>query len=86
MANRYMPLTVAHLMEIERNRCAGRRFYDFMRGDGDCYKNEFLCDTTPMVNIKRFPTERYRLVSETFTTARRRMVKELKRVGVSRRR
>jgi len=86
MANRYMPLTVAHLMEIERNREAGRRYYDFMRGDADSYKKEFNCDTTPMVNIVRFPSEGYRRVRETFTISRQRVVKELKRVGVSRKR
>lgn len=86
MANRYMPLTVAHLMEIERNREAGRRYYDFMRGDDDSYKKDFNCDITPMVNMVRFPSEAYRRVHETFTMSRQRVVKELKRIGVSRRR
>lgn len=86
MANRYMPLTVAHLMEIERNRKAGRQYYDFMRGDVDSYKNDFNCDVTPMVNIVRFPTKAYQRVHETVTMSRQRVVKELKRVGVSRRR
>jgi len=86
MANRYMPLTVAHLMEIERNRATGRQYYDFMRGDVDSYKNEFNCNTTPMVNMVRFPTQGYRRVRETFTISRQLVVKELKRIGVSRRR
>ncbi len=86
MANRYMPLTVAHLMEIERNRAAGRRYYDFMRGDAQSYKSEFNCETTPMVNIVRFPSQGYRRIHETFTIGRQRVVKELRRVGVARRR
>lgn len=86
MANRYMPLTVAHLMEIQRNREQGRRYYDFMRGDADSYKSEFNCETTAMVNIVRFPTQGYRRVHETFTIGRQCVVKELKRLGVSRRR
>lgn len=86
MANRYMPLTVAHLMEIQRNREAGRQYYDFMRGDAGSYKNEFNCETTPMVNIVRFPSQAYRRIHETFTIGRQRVVKELRRLGVARHR
>jgi CelD/BcsL family acetyltransferase involved in cellulose biosynthesis len=50
-ANRFTPLTIAHLMEMQRNREAGRLYYDFMRGDADSYKADFNCDTTPMSNV-----------------------------------
>lgn len=50
-SNRYMPLTLAHLMEMQRNREAGRQYYDFMRGEASTYKEEFNCDTSPMVDV-----------------------------------
>ena len=53
-ANRYMPLTVAHLMEMQRNREHGRPFYDLMRGRPPCYKDEFSCQITPMFNVSVF--------------------------------
>ena len=53
-ANRYMPLTIAHLDEMRRAREAGRRWYDLMRGHPPCYKDEFGCETTPMLDLTLF--------------------------------
>lgn len=50
-SNRYMPLTLAHLMEMQRSREAGRQYYDFMRGEPPTYKEEFNCDTSTMVDV-----------------------------------
>lgn len=50
-SNRYMPLTLAHLIEMQRNRESGRQYYDFMRGEASTYKEEFNCETTPMVDV-----------------------------------
>ncbi|MGQ7843205.1 GNAT family N-acetyltransferase [Granulosicoccus sp. 3-233] len=50
-SNRYMPLTLAHLMEMQRNREADRKYYDFMRGEAPTYKEEFNCETSAMVNV-----------------------------------
>ncbi len=50
-SNRYMSLTLAHLMEMQRNREAGRKYYDFMRGEPPTYKEDFNCDTSPMVDV-----------------------------------
>ncbi len=86
LANRYMPLTVAHLMEIERNRVQGRRYYDFMRGDENSYKNEFNCELTPMITMVRFPSVVDQWLHETFTIVRQRIVRHLRSIGVSRRR
>lgn len=53
-ANRFMPLTHAHIMEIQRNRDAGRHYYDFMRGNPSSYKAEYNCETTPMVDVSAY--------------------------------
>jgi len=53
-ANKFTPLTVAHLVEMQRNREAGRAYYDLMRGRPPCYKDEFFCETTPMLDIALF--------------------------------
>ncbi len=50
-SNRYMSLTLAHLMEMQRNRDAGRSYYDFMRGEPPTYKEDFNCETSAMVDI-----------------------------------
>lgn len=50
-SNRYMPLTLAHLMEMQRSREAGRQYYDFMRGEPPTYKEEFNCETHAMVDV-----------------------------------
>lgn len=86
MANRYMPLTVAHLMEIERNRLAGRRYYDFMRGDLSSYKNDFNCELTPMFNVLFFPSIVDRWLLETATIVRSRLAAQIRRTGLLRRR
>lgn len=86
MANRYMPLSLAHLMEIERNRNEGRRYYDFMRGDVNSYKNDFLCERTSMITMVRYPSVLDRVLHETFTMGRRGAVRLLRSIGVSRRR
>ena len=59
-ANRYMPLTAAHLAEMQRAREAGHRWYDLMRGHPPCYKDAFGCETTPMLDLSlyRSPLER----------------------------
>ena len=85
-ANRYMPLTVAHLMEIERNRAAGRRYYDFMRGDANSYKNDFICELTPMFNLVCFPSVADRWLHETATIVRQRLLVQIRRLGLLRRR
>ena len=43
-ANRFMPLSNAHRIEIEQQASLGRTQYDFMRGEDDSYKAEFGCD------------------------------------------
>lgn len=53
-ANRFMPLTVAHLLEMQRSRDAGRTHYDLMRGRPPCYKDEYACETQAMVDISVF--------------------------------
>lgn len=86
LANRYMPLTLAHLMEIDRNRAQGRRYYDFMRGDTNSYKNDFVCEQTPMITMVRYPNVIDRVLHETFTMGRQFAVRLLRSIGVSRRR
>jgi len=83
--NRYMPLTVAHLKEIERNRAAGRRYYDFMRGEVVSYKSDFDCETTPMVTILCFTSAMDHRYESLRVATRRGLVKLLKRFGISRR-
>ncbi len=53
-ANKFMPLTVAHLLEMQRSRDAGRTHYDLMRGRPPCYKDEYACETQAMVDISVF--------------------------------
>ncbi|ASJ75597.1 GNAT family N-acetyltransferase [Granulosicoccus antarcticus] len=50
-SNRFMPLTLAHLMEMQRSRQAGKEFYDFMRGEPPTYKEDFNCETSPMIDV-----------------------------------
>lgn len=86
LGNRYMPLTLAHLAELNRNRAGGRRYYDFMRGDMNSYKNDFLCEKTPMVTVLRYPNVIDRLLHDTFTMCRQAIVRLLRSMGVARRR
>lgn len=55
-ANRFMPLTAAHLVEMQRAREAGHRWYDLMRGRPPCYKDAFGCETTPMLDLILYRT------------------------------
>jgi len=83
-ANRYMPLTFAHLAEIERNRSKQRDYYDLMRAEPPSYKEDFGCETTPMVTVFIFCTH-WRLIRFNFRTAiRRKMVTLAARLGVKR--
>jgi len=83
-ANKYMPLTVAHLMEIDRNRGASRRYYDFMRGEMDSYKKDFSCETTPMLNIVCYTKSGDRWVDEVISSRRATLVQLLRRIGITR--
>lgn len=83
-ANKYMPLTFAHLAEMQRNRNSGRLYYDFMRAEPPTYKADFGCETTPMVTtflfcsnlgLKRFNAQK---------TLRRSLVRVLSRAGIKR--
>ena len=71
-ANRYMPLTVAHLIEMQRAREAGRRWYDLMRGRPPCYKDELGCETTPMFDLALYRTEAARDTARRWRRLRRR--------------
>lgn len=70
-ANRYMPLTFAHLAEIERNRSEQRDYYDLMRAEPPSYKEDFGCETTPMFTAYIFCTKS-RLISFNIRTKLRR--------------
>jgi len=84
-ANRYMPLTFAHLAEIERNRGLKRDYYDLMRAEPPSYKEDFGCETTPMVSTYIFYTQ-WRLNNFNFRKSlRRNLVAGLGRLGVKRR-
>lgn len=83
-ANRYMPLTFAHLAEIERNRSKQRNYYDLMRAEPPSYKEDFGCEATPMVTAFIFCTK-WRLIRFNFRTSMRRNVVALAaRLGVKR--
>jgi len=53
-ANRWMPLTLAHLAEMQIAREQGLSFYDLMRGEPPCYKDDFGCETQPMRTLHVF--------------------------------
>ena len=83
-ANKYMPLTFAHLAEMERNRGLGRRYYDFMRAEPPSYKEDFGCEVTPMVTTFIF-CSKWRLVGFTTRKAiRRKLVTVLNTLGINR--
>ena len=48
-ANRYMPLTNAHRLEIDHQATLHRTQYDFMRGEDNSYKSEFGCEKVPLL-------------------------------------
>ena len=83
-ANKYMPLTFAHLSEIERNRAVGRRYYDFMRAEPPSYKEAFGCEATPMVTTFIFCSN-WRLICFNARKAIRRiLVRVLNTLGINR--
>jgi len=84
-ANRYMPLTFAHLAEIERNRHSNRTHYDLMRAEPPSYKEDFGCETTVMVSTFLF-CSKWRLLSfNVRKSLRRNLVAALALLGVKRR-
>ncbi len=83
-ANKFMPLTFAHLAEMQRCRVKGLRHYDFMRGQPPSYKDELGCTTTPMLNILLFRSG-WCKAGFTWIYARRREVAALlRKAGVRR--
>lgn len=84
-ANRYQPLTLAHLEEMKRNRETGRSYYDLMRGDPPCYKDDFGCETTPMETLMLFRGARDKAQFELVRRRRQQLVRLLKKAGVERR-
>ena len=70
-ANRYMPLTVAHFVEMQRAREAGHRWYDLMRGHPPCYKDAFDCETTPMIDLTLYRSSLVRDVALRWRAGRR---------------
>jgi len=83
-ANRYMPLTFAHLAEAQRNREAGRKYYDLMRAEPPSYKEDFGCESTPMLNTFIFCSHFGRAKFTLLRTVRRKLVSVLKTIGISR--
>lgn len=57
--NRYMPLFVSHIKEMNAAREHGNKAYDFMRGGSNSYKSDFGCIETDM-----FDSRIYRYSSE----------------------
>lgn len=49
--NRYMPLFVSHITEMNAARTQGLTRYDFMRGSEVSYKSDFGCDGTDMFDL-----------------------------------
>jgi len=83
-ANKYMPLTFAHLAEMQRNREAGRRYYDFMRAEPPNYKEDFGCEATPMLTTFIF-CSKWRLFGFNARKAlRRKLVTLLNTLGINR--
>ncbi len=58
--NRYMPLFVSHIMEMNAARDRGLANYDFMRGGANSYKSDFGCQENDMFDIVIY---RYRFES-----------------------
>ncbi len=83
-ANKYMPLTFAHLAEIQRNRGMGRRYYDFMRAEPPSYKEDFGCETTPMVTTFIFRSRWHLFGFNTRKIVRRKLVTVLNTFGINR--
>ncbi|MFK7854050.1 MAG: GNAT family N-acetyltransferase [Granulosicoccus sp.] len=78
-ANKYMPLTLAHLIEMQRNRDAGRSYYDLMRGKPPCYKDEFGCETTPMGSLSLYKSSTRRALAVHYRALRAKVAELVKR-------
>jgi len=83
-SNKYMPLTFAHLSEMQRNRESGRRYYDLMRAEPPSYKEDFGCETTPMLTTfifcSKWRLRRFNLRKK----MRRSIVAALRTLGIKR--
>jgi len=79
-----MPLTFAHLAEMERNRRLGRRYYDFMRAEPPTYKEDFGCETTAMVTTFVFCSKWRLFCFNMRKTTRRKLVTVLNTLGINR--
>ena len=84
MANKYMPLTFAHLVEMQRNRENGKLYYDLMRAEPPSYKEDFGCETTPMLTTFLFCSDGSLQRFNGLKTARRTLVRLLRAVGIQR--
>ncbi len=78
-ANRYMPLTLSHMMEMQKNREAGRSYYDLMRGMPPCYKDDLGCETTAMVNLSLYSSPRLQQFAKLYRTTRSKIAERIKR-------
>jgi len=83
-ANKYMPLTFAHLAEMQRNREAGRRYYDFMRAEPPSYKEDFGCEATPMLTTFIFCSKWRLFCFNARKTLRKNLVTALNTLGINR--
>ena len=83
-ANKYMPLTFAHLAEMQRNRESGRLYYDLMRAETPSYKEDFGCETTPMFTTFLFCTRRRLISFNAGKAMRRTLVRVLNFLGIRR--
>lgn len=84
MANKYMPLSFAHLAEMQRNRENGKHYYDLMRAEPPSYKEDFGCETTPMLTTFLFCSKGSLKRFNSLKTARRSVVRMLRSVGIQR--
>jgi len=78
-ANKYLPLTFAHLSEIQTNRENGRQYYDLMRAQPPTYKSDFGCETTRVVNTYLFSRVWHMRFFQAHRKARRYLVAALAR-------
>ncbi len=76
-ANRFMPLTLAHLTEMQHRRNAGYQWYDLMRGTPPSYKEEFGCESEPMWNLSMYRSARARRIHLLFRRYRAWLVRVL---------
>ncbi len=82
-SNRFMPLTLAHLMEMQRSRDAGMRYYDFMRGEPPTYKEEFDCETSALVDVAVYRWQWQRVMAVAYRHLRATVAKRIR--GILRR-